>query len=131
MSFTHSFGLELTSFVMLAFYLLQGTVDSGHLCLSGYNEVVMLRRLPERHKCRALELLNGSSHSSYSALYGLPHRDDLVSILFDLFTVYMMIFVCSYLIVLLFFRTLLSVGRQKKQLENAKIWGRLCLDPSS
>ncbi|KAK1736014.1 hypothetical protein QTG54_013150 [Skeletonema marinoi] len=54
-----------------------GTVDSGHLCLSGYNEVVMLRRLPERHKCRALELLNGSSHSSYSALYGLPHRDDL------------------------------------------------------
>lgn len=54
-----------------------GTVDSGHLCLSGYNEVVMLRRLPERHKCRALELLNGSSSSSHSALYGLPHRDDL------------------------------------------------------
>ena len=54
-----------------------GTVDSGHLCLSGYNEVVMLRRLPERHKCHALELLNGSSSSSHSALYGLPHRDDL------------------------------------------------------
>jgi len=64
-----------------------GTVDSGHLCLSGYNEVVMLRRLPERHKCRALELLNGSSHSSYSALYGLPHRDDLVSVLSDLISV--------------------------------------------
>jgi len=89
----------------------------------------MLRRLPERHKCRALELLNGSSHSSYSALYGLPHRDDLVSIFFDLF--YRIHDESSFAhIVLLFFRTLPSVGRQKKQLVNAKIWGRSCLDPS-
>ncbi|KAL7537548.1 hypothetical protein ACHAXR_007900, partial [Thalassiosira sp. AJA248-18] len=54
-----------------------GTVDSGHLCLSGYNEVVMLRRLTERHKCHALQLLTETS-DSHSTLYGLPHRDDLV-----------------------------------------------------
>eukprot|EP00986_Skeletonema_menzelii_P003949 scaffold1293_cov139-Skeletonema_menzelii.AAC.4 len=51
--------------------------QDGHVSSLGYNEVVMLRRLPERHKCRALELLNGSSNTSYSTLYGLPHRDDL------------------------------------------------------
>lgn len=27
-----------------------GTVDSGHLCLSGYNEVIILRQLTETHK---------------------------------------------------------------------------------
>jgi hypothetical protein len=27
-----------------------GTVDSGHQCLAGYNEVVMLLRMPESHK---------------------------------------------------------------------------------
>jgi hypothetical protein len=53
-----------------------GTVDSGHHCLEGYNEVVMLRRLTERHKHHALRLLNGTSISSHSTLYGLPHRDD-------------------------------------------------------
>jgi hypothetical protein len=34
-----------------------GTVDSGHLLVSGYNEVVMLRRLPERHKVAACQSL--------------------------------------------------------------------------
>eukprot|EP00571_Detonula_confervacea_P000867 CAMPEP_0172328380 /NCGR_PEP_ID=MMETSP1058-20130122/60322_1 /TAXON_ID=83371 /ORGANISM="Detonula confervacea, Strain CCMP 353" /LENGTH=2122 /DNA_ID=CAMNT_0013045493 /DNA_START=119 /DNA_END=6484 /DNA_ORIENTATION=+ len=53
-----------------------GTVDSGHLCLSGYNEVVMLRRLTERHKCHAIQILTGTS-DSHGALYGLPHRDGL------------------------------------------------------
>jgi len=51
-----------------------GTVDSGHLCLSGYNEVVMLRRLTERHKYHALRLLTGASDSK-KTLYDLPHRD--------------------------------------------------------
>ena len=37
-----------------------GTVDSGHLCLNGYNEVVMLRRLTERHKKHALLVLTGN-----------------------------------------------------------------------
>ena len=57
-----------------------GTVDSGHLCLSGYNEVVMLRRLPERHKRHALRFLTGSYKSkepSFEALYNLPHGDGL------------------------------------------------------
>jgi hypothetical protein len=31
-----------------------GTVDSGHQCLRGYNEVVMLRRLTETHKINAI-----------------------------------------------------------------------------
>jgi len=59
-----------------------GTVDSGHLCLSGYNEVVMLRRLPERHKRHALRILTGSyknlgQGSSFEALYNMPHGDGL------------------------------------------------------
>jgi hypothetical protein len=51
-----------------------GTVDSGHWCMTGYNEVVMLRRLTERHKCHAVKLLTGTT-DSYATLYGLPHRD--------------------------------------------------------
>ena len=57
-----------------------GTVDSGHLCISGYNEVVMLRRLPERHKEHALSLLKGKGQElCYNELYELPHGDGLVS----------------------------------------------------
>ena len=58
-----------------------GTVDSGHQCLSGYNEVVMLRRMPEEHKQRALYILNDQAkkkkRSKYDGLYGLPHGDGL------------------------------------------------------
>jgi hypothetical protein len=58
-----------------------GTVDSGHFCLSGYNEVVMVRRLPERHKRNALRLLTGAyrkkSERTFEALYNLPHTDGL------------------------------------------------------
>ena len=38
----------------------------------------MLRRLPENHKRKALEILsskNGRSAQKYDALYGLPHSD--------------------------------------------------------
>lgn len=61
-----------------------GTVDSGHLCLSGYNEVVMLRRMPERHKIHALSLLRGEGRqgAEYDGLYSEPHADQLVSIHF-------------------------------------------------
>jgi hypothetical protein len=48
-----------------------GTCDSGHLALSGYNEVVMLRRLPERHKANACKAL--SKDLAYDGMYGLPH----------------------------------------------------------
>jgi hypothetical protein len=34
-----------------------GTVDSGHQCLAGRNEVVMLRRMDEAHKAAALRML--------------------------------------------------------------------------
>ena len=60
-----------------------GTVDSGHICLSGFNEVVMLRRMPEQHKKRALYILNegdkrkGKNRSTYDGLYGFPHGDGL------------------------------------------------------
>jgi hypothetical protein len=58
-----------------------GTVDSGHQCLSGYNEVVMLRRMPEAHKQNAMNILNGNNPAScYDALYGLPHREGAVSL---------------------------------------------------
>ena len=56
----------------------KGTVDSGHLCLAGYNEVVMLRRLTERHKSHALLLLTGSSNF-LNILYDCPHADDSVN----------------------------------------------------
>lgn len=56
-----------------------GTVDSGHLCLSGYNEVVIFRRLTERHKMNALALLKGQgSELKYDGLGDLPHGDNLV-----------------------------------------------------
>ena len=57
-----------------------GTVDSGHVCLSGHNEVVMLRRMPECNKLHAMSILSGDNKDgdgSYNALYGLPHSDGL------------------------------------------------------
>jgi hypothetical protein len=61
-----------------------GTVDSSHFCVSGFNEVVMIRRLTERHKLHAADLLRGDrdregSSSSFGVLYNLPHADTLVS----------------------------------------------------
>ena len=46
-----------------------GTVDSGHSCLAGYNEVVMLRRLPDEHKRNAMDYLP----EGHDALYEKPH----------------------------------------------------------
>lgn len=40
----------------------------------------MLRRLPENHKRKALEILNSKNDKSqqkYDALYGLPHSDGI------------------------------------------------------
>ncbi len=56
-----------------------GTVDSGHLCISGFNEVVMLRRLTERHKKHALWILSGKKEGGYhfDGLYSMPHGDGL------------------------------------------------------
>jgi hypothetical protein len=48
-----------------------GTVDSGHLCMSGYNEVVMFRRLPPGHDRNAI-------NTEGSSLYEMPHADKLV-----------------------------------------------------
>lgn len=56
-----------------------GTVDSGHQCLSGYNEVVMLRRLTETHKRNAITILNGGDSFYHDSLYGLPHAEGAVS----------------------------------------------------
>jgi hypothetical protein len=58
-----------------------GTVDSGHLCLAGYNEVVMIRRLSQRHKLHALALLKGKDAGlRYDGLYDFPHGDGLVRV---------------------------------------------------
>ncbi|CAM9790986.1 unnamed protein product, partial [Choristocarpus tenellus] len=38
-----------------------GTVDSGHQCLTGRNRVIMLRRLSEHNKKRAMNILKGAS----------------------------------------------------------------------
>jgi hypothetical protein len=50
-----------------------GTVDSGHLCLSGYNEVVMLRRLPKGHDVNAI-------HADGKGFLERPHDEALVRI---------------------------------------------------
>ena len=54
--------------------------------MKGYNEVVMLRRLTERHKQHALWLLTKDRSKEndmkfYDGLYQLPHDDGLVSTL--------------------------------------------------
>lgn len=52
-----------------------GTVDSGHTCMSGFNEVVMLRRLPEEHKQHALSCL--PFHGQHD-LYNSPRESQKV-----------------------------------------------------
>ena len=60
-----------------------GTVDSCHTNLCGYNEVVMLRRLPEGHKrmaCMQVTSLTGTKSKNKkdqasNMLYGMPHDD--------------------------------------------------------
>lgn len=52
-----------------------GTVDSGHLCLSGYNEVVMLRRLNTDDQKKTKEILTGSA----DGVRRHPHGSDNVS----------------------------------------------------
>eukprot|EP00934_Nitzschia_sp_Nitz4_P008353 Nitzschia sp. Nitz4//scaffold74_size92883//47486//53507//NITZ4_004826-RA/size92883-augustus-gene-0.13-mRNA-1//-1//CDS//3329557604//8343//frame0 len=61
-----------------------GSVDSGHLVISGYNEVVMLRRMTERHKRHALWILTGKTSPAdkatqkyFDGLYSEPHEDGL------------------------------------------------------
>jgi hypothetical protein len=80
-----------------------GTVDSGHLCINGYNEVVMLRRLTERHKKHALLILTGNRKAAgkqeqrqryFDGLYQEPHGDGLVSSLSLLSWVEHALFVC-------------------------------------
>ena len=64
----------------------------------------MLRRLTERHKCHAIQLLTGSS-TFRGTLYGLPHRDGLVNS-FKMFVCYIL----NY-----YFSPNLSVALQKSQ----------------
>ena len=52
-----------------------GTVDSGHLCMGGFNEVVILRRIPTRHKVNALSLL---TKTRWDGLFREPHDDQMV-----------------------------------------------------
>jgi hypothetical protein len=57
-----------------------GTVDSGHSCIAGLDEVVMLRRLPEDHKrnaCRMVPTFKEcrKDDKAQNMLYRLPHDD--------------------------------------------------------
>ena len=44
-----------------------GTVDSGHINLHGYNEIVILRRLPDIHK------INAARRLGVKTMETLPH----------------------------------------------------------
>jgi len=49
-----------------------GTVDSGHQCLRGRNEVIILKRMGEEEKTKALEVLRGRTGYTLSTL---PHDE--------------------------------------------------------
>lgn len=61
----------------------RGTVDSGHVVLSGYNDVVKLRRIPERHKQFVNSMLkrcgSATTEKPYDSVNGIPHAEDQVS----------------------------------------------------
>ena len=77
-----------------------GTVDSGHQCLCGYNEVIMLRRLPEIHKHNASSILTCNASRkramNFDGVLGLPHDKvhdkELISILVSLYVSYFIMF---------------------------------------
>ena len=48
------------------FYRPQGTLDSGHFCLSGWNEVIMLKQLPDNHLKNACETFFKNGDMVYS-----------------------------------------------------------------
>ena len=55
------------------------TVDSTHTNLQGYNEIVMLRRIPESHKINAVDLfpaLVEAGKTAHGVLYDLPHDNE-------------------------------------------------------
>ena len=57
-----------------------GTVDSGHTCICGFNEIIISRRLPEQHKLRACSMIPsresvGPEQQAKNMLYRLPHDD--------------------------------------------------------
>lgn len=56
-----------------------GTVDSGHCNVSGYNEVIMLRRMPECYKRLAVKLVPSQNSAvamqRFDPLYSHPHDD--------------------------------------------------------
>lgn len=51
-----------------------GCVDSGHLVLGGFNEVVMLRRLPHRHRKQVEKDLQ-EIEKEFKPTTSLPHWD--------------------------------------------------------
>lgn len=60
-----------------------GTVDSLHLCLSGYNEVILLKRLEEQEALEAVRILTGTETDerakgslAHQTLYGEPHQQE-------------------------------------------------------
>jgi hypothetical protein len=53
-----------------------GTVDSGHTCLKGHNEVVLLRgSMPGNCKIKACSLIPGAPGDGSKVLYTLPHQE--------------------------------------------------------
>jgi hypothetical protein len=52
-----------------------GTVDSAHLCMSGFNEVIMLPRLTEEDVKKVFGILKIEEEG----YVGMPHWETLVS----------------------------------------------------
>ena len=89
-----------------------GSVDSGHQCIEGYNEVVMLRRLPEVHKKHAMNILCGNQ--DYDALLALPHRNVCVNVLVHI----IMLFHVSHSMIT--FNRMFRIGRGETSLARCR-----------
>lgn len=50
-----------------------GTVDSGHTCINGFNEVIMLRRLDEDHVTNACRMVPTVGDGEFNALFHQAH----------------------------------------------------------
>jgi hypothetical protein len=102
-----------------------GTVDSGHSNLSGFNEVIMLRRLPECHKihaCQKIPLLSGdrTEEDAFKTLYKLPHDDGRVSLYSCWYRCRRVVFSVSNksIYMCIIFRRSLFAGRPTQRLRN-------------
>ena len=94
-----------------------GTVDSGHMCLSGYNEVVIFRRLPRDYDKSAINQDTGTDDVGCETLYEMPHADKLVS------RVLVLMSLLALLALITLYHRALRSGHPSFTYRGVEIWG--------